>query len=74
MTSRSMARFLNDEITIDLWANACGVSYEAAALGIEWQELDGVRIPFASARLLWQTKRTYPLMTAAERRYYVRKR
>ena len=50
---------INDEITIDLLANACGVSYEEAALGIEWQELDGVRIPFASARLLWQTKRTY---------------
>ena len=60
---------INDEITIDLLENACGVSYEEAAAGIEWQELDGVQIPFASARLLWQTKRTYREKDALDRTF-----
>lgn len=48
---------VNDEITIDLMAAACGVSYAEAVPDIELREVNGVRIPFASVRLLWKTKR-----------------
>ena len=60
---------VSDEITIDLLGNACGVSYEAAASLIEWHELDGVRIPFASPRLLWETKRTHREKDALDRSF-----
>jgi hypothetical protein len=33
----------NDEITIDLMTEACGVRYEDAAGGIETEEIEGVR-------------------------------
>ncbi len=47
-----------DEIVVDLMLRTCGVDYAEAADGIEWVELDGVRIPFASARLLLRMKQT----------------
>jgi hypothetical protein len=47
-----------DEIVVDLMASACGVTYQAAAGMIDEVEIEGVRIPFASARLLWRTKDT----------------
>lgn len=47
-----------DEIVVDLMLRACGIAYPEAAPEIEWVELDGVRIPFASARLLLRMKQT----------------
>jgi hypothetical protein len=47
-----------DEITVDLMAKACGITYEEAKDEIIWREIDGVKIPFASPRLLWWTKDT----------------
>lgn len=49
---------INDEITIDLMGSACGVDYESAKNMIEWVDIDGVRVPFASAELLLKTKQT----------------
>ncbi len=50
---------INDEITVDLMGRACGISYADAEPLIDWKELDGVRVPFASALLLWRTKQTW---------------
>ena len=46
-----------DEIVVDLMKSACGVEYEEASREIEWREVEGVRIPFASPRLLWRMKK-----------------
>ena len=48
-----------DEIVVDLMLAACGVTYDDAASEIEIRELQGVAIPFASAKLLLRTKQTY---------------
>jgi|GEM_PF-3124785 len=37
---------------------ACGVRYEDAAGGIETEEIDGVHIPFAGAKLLLKMKQS----------------
>ena len=48
-----------DEIVIDLMLAACGITYDDAANEIEMREVQGVAIPFASAKLLLRTKQTY---------------
>ena len=48
-----------DEIVVDLMLSACGVTYDDAANEIEVREMQGVAIPFASAKLLLRTKQTY---------------
>jgi hypothetical protein len=47
-----------DEIVVDLMRSACAITYEEASGMIDEVEIDGVRIPFANARLLWRTKDT----------------
>ena len=47
-----------DEIVVDLMKAACGIEYEEAIRLAEPVVIDGVTIPFASARLLWRTKQT----------------
>ena len=47
-----------DEIVIDLMKSACGIMYAEASQMIGEVEIEGVRIPFANARLLWLTKDT----------------
>jgi hypothetical protein len=58
-----------DEILVDLMFAACGVTYAEAetAGGIEVHEVQGVSIPFASARLLWRMKQTVREKDAADR-------
>lgn len=48
-----------DEVVVDVMRLACGLDYAASAPDIEWREVAGLRIPFASAKLLWKTKQTY---------------
>ena len=49
-----------DEIVVDLMLSACGIAYkDAASDEIESVVLQGVPIPFASAKLLLRTKQTY---------------
>lgn len=48
-----------DEIVVDLMLAACGVTYDDAANEIETRVVQGVAIPFASAKLLLRTKQTY---------------
>ena len=49
---------VNDDITIDLLTEACGLRYEDAAGGIETEEIEGVRIPFAGAQLMLKMKQS----------------
>lgn len=50
---------IHDDITVDLMGSACGITYLEALDEVDWREIDGVRIPFASVELLWRTKQTY---------------
>jgi len=43
---------VNDDITVDLMTEACGVNYQDAENHIEHVAVDGVTIPFADAALM----------------------
>lgn len=45
-----------DEILVDLMRSAGGIDYAEAAKDVVVREVEGVPIPFASARLLWRMK------------------
>ena len=47
---------VGDEIMVDLMKSACGINFEQASADIAWHEINGVRIPFASPRMLWRMK------------------
>jgi hypothetical protein len=49
---------VNDDITVDLMTEACGVSFDEARSGIETEIIDGVPIPFASAELMLRLKQS----------------
>jgi hypothetical protein len=63
---------IHDEISVDLMGKACGIDYGEASSMIEWREVDGVRIPFASIELLWRTKQTYREKDALDRAFLKR--
>jgi hypothetical protein len=48
---------VNDDITVDLMTEACGVRFEDAGNGIEIEIIDGVPIPFAGAELMLKMKK-----------------
>jgi hypothetical protein len=58
-----------DEIVVDLMLSACGITYPEAEPEIEFKELHGVRIPFASAKLLLRMKQTYREKDIADRSF-----
>ena len=47
---------VNDEITVDLMTEASGIGFTEAEKFIEWEEVAGVRVPFASADLMLRFK------------------
>lgn len=47
-----------DEVVVDLMAKACGIDYHEAKQGIEWKEIDGVKIPIAGKEWLIRMKDT----------------
>jgi hypothetical protein len=47
-----------NEVVVDLMGSACGIDFKSAENQIEWHELEGVKIPFASAELMLKTKQT----------------
>ena len=49
---------VNDDITVDLMTEACGVDFEAARAGIEIETIDDVPIPFAGAELMLRLKQS----------------
>ncbi len=62
-----------DEIVVDLMLRACGIGYEEARDETEWIPLDGVPIPFASARLLLRMKQSDREKDALDRRFLEQK-
>ncbi len=60
---------VNDDITIDLMTEACGVRYEDAIGGIETEIIDGVPVPFAGAKLMLQMKQSPREKNAADRSF-----
>lgn len=48
-----------DEVQVDVSRRAWKVSYADAIGSVEWAEIDGVRIPFASLPILIASKQTY---------------
>jgi len=56
-TSQFLVVRVADEIVVDLMRAACGIEYAEASKDIVVREVDGVRIPFASPRLLWRMKK-----------------
>ena len=63
---------VNDVVTVDLMAAACGITYEEAAPQIEWHSVRGVRLPLASPELLLRTKATYREKDALDRAFLQR--
>ena len=61
---------VNDDITVDLMTEACGVTYEAARDGIELVEMQGVSIPFAGAELMLKMKQSWREKDAADRSFF----
>ncbi len=45
-----------DEIIVDLMKSACGIDFKEANKDVIIREIEGIPIPFASPRLLWQMK------------------
>lgn len=60
---------VNDDITVDLMTEACGVGYEEAVAGIEREEIDGVPIPFAGAELMLKMKQSSREKDVADRSF-----
>lgn len=61
-----------DEVVVDLMGAACGIDFESAREMVDWKEIEGVRIPFASAELLLKTKQTAREKDAIDRLYLKR--
>lgn len=47
---------VNDEITVDLMTEASGISYLEAEPFIEWEMIEGVKVPFAGLELMLRFK------------------
>ena len=47
---------VNDGITVDLMTEASGIGFAEAEPSIEWEEIQGVRIPFAGPQLMLRFK------------------
>ena len=61
-----------DEVVVDLMGRACGIDFKSAESQIEWHELEGVKIPFASAELMLKTKQTLREKDEIDRLYLKR--
>lgn len=47
-----------DEFIVDLMKKACGINYDEASKDIEFKEIEGVKIPIPTKRLLIRMKET----------------
>ena len=61
-----------DEVVVDLMGSACGINFKSAENQIEWHELEGVKVPFASAELMLKTKQTLREKDEIDRLYLQR--
>lgn len=60
---------VGDEILVDLMKSGCGVTYSDAIQDAVVDEIDGVRIPFASVPVLWRMKQTLRAKDVPDRLY-----
>lgn len=60
---------VNDDITVDLMTEACGVTYEDAREGVEIVEMQDVAVPFAGAELMLRMKQGSREKDAADRSF-----
>jgi hypothetical protein len=60
---------VNDDITVDLMTEACGVRFEDGANGVETEVIDGVPIPFAGAELMLRMKQSPREKDASDRSF-----
>jgi len=49
---------INDEVTVDLMTEACGVRYEEAKADVQLREVQGVTIPMANRQLMIKLKQS----------------
>lgn len=61
-----------DDILVDLMLSTCGISYQEAESEIEWVDVDGTEIPFASAELMLRMKQTFRDKDELDRKYLER--
>lgn len=61
-----------DEVVVDLIGSACGIDFNAAEAEIDWREIEGIHIPFASPALLLKTKQTVREKDEIDRLYLKR--
>jgi hypothetical protein len=60
---------VNDDITVDLMTEACGVRFEDARNGVETEVIDGVPIPFAGPALMLKMKQGARAKDVADRSF-----
>src|SRR5437764_9192534 len=60
---------VGDEVLVDLMKSGCGVTYAEAIKDAVFFEIQGVRIPFASAQTLWRMKQTVRAKDIPDRLY-----
>jgi Nucleotidyl transferase of unknown function (DUF2204) len=63
---------VNDDITVDLMTETCGVTFEETRGGIEIQEIGGVPVPFAGAELMLRMKQSSRPKDAEDRSFLQR--
>lgn len=61
-----------DEVVVDLMGTACGIDFKSAISRVIWKDVEGVRIPFGSPELLYETKQTVREKDAIDRLYLKR--
>ncbi|MBI2814368.1 MAG: hypothetical protein HYX71_08795 [Opitutae bacterium] len=65
---------VNDQITVDLMTEASGIGYDEAEKFIEWQVIEGVRVPFANSVLMLRFKQGWREKDAMDRKYLEERR
>ena len=65
---------VNDQINVDLMTEASGIDYDEAEKFIEWQEIEGVRVPFANSVLMLRFKQSWREKDAMDRKYLEERR
>src|SRR2546426_747872 len=60
---------VGDEVLVDLMKSGCGVTYADAIKDAVVEEINGVRIPFASVPILWRMKQTLRAKDVPDRLY-----
>ena len=72
MTEAGALWAVKEQVVVDLMGSACGIRFEEAESEIDWRDIEGIRIPFASPSLLLKTKQTVREKDEIDRLYLKR--